>query len=154
MAKHLWLLRHGEAVPHDARDSDSARELTPRGEEQSRAAGQALARLGIEFDACYTSPKIRARDTARLAAAELGVDVAEVEAIAAGFERSDADGLLAAHEGHVLVVGHEPDLSQLVHDYTGARADFKKGGVAAVKVGPSPELVALLRPAELRAMAG
>ena len=62
--------------------------------------------------------------------------------------------LAAAHEGDVLVVGHEPDFSQVVHDLTGARVDFKKGGVAAVRLGASPELLVLLRPTEIIAMAG
>lgn len=153
MAKHLWLLRHGEAVPHDARSDDAARELTPHGEQQSSSAGRALARLSLEFDACYASPKLRARDTARLAAAELGVAVTEVDVIAGDFDSDDARDLVAGHDGHVLLVGHEPDFSQVVHDLTGARVDFKKGGVAAVKLGSAPELVALLRPAELTAMA-
>ena len=59
MAPQLWLLRHGEAVPHDSKP-DPERELTARGERQAFAAGTALARLGVEFDACYTSPKVRA----------------------------------------------------------------------------------------------
>ena len=34
---------------------------------QSEAAGIALAALNVEFAACYTSPKVRARETAELA---------------------------------------------------------------------------------------
>ena len=50
----------------------------------------------------------------------------------------------------MLVVGHEPDLSQVVHDLTGARIDLKKGGLAGVRVeGRHGELLALLRPREL-----
>ena len=50
----------------------------------------------------------------------------------------------------VLVVGHEPDFSQVVYDLTGARVDFKKGGIAAVRMdGTRGELIALLRPREL-----
>jgi phosphohistidine phosphatase len=154
MATHLWLLRHGEAVPHDARADDGDRELTPKGERQSRNAGRALARMSLELDACYASPKVRARDTARLAAAELGVEVVEDRSVAAGFGRAEAETLLAAHEGHVLVVGHNPDFAQLVHDLTGARADFMKGGVAAIRMGSAPQLLVLLRPTELIAMAG
>lgn len=154
MTKHLWLLRHGDAVPHESRP-DADRELTPKGERQSRLAGQALARAGVELDACYASPKVRARDTARIACAELGVDVEVAPALAGDFDRRDAEELLLAHDdgAHVLVVGHEPDFSQIVHDLTGARVHFKKGGVAAVKVGTAPELVVLLRPAELEPMA-
>lgn len=151
MATHLWLLRHGEAVPHGSKP-DPERELTEKGERQSRQAGAALARLGVELEACYTSPKVRARDTARLACEPLSVDVVEDDAIAEDFTRRDAESLAAAHAGHVMVVGHEPDFSQIVYDLTGARVDFKKGGVAAVALGTSPELLVLVRPADLKLM--
>jgi phosphohistidine phosphatase len=156
VAKFLWLLRHGEAVPHEAR-ADADRELTPKGEHQSRAAGRALAQIGLEFDACYTSPKVRARDTAALACEELGIEVQEVAALTGGFDQDDARELLMAHDDGacVLCVGHNPDFVQVVHDLTGSRADLKKGGVAAIRItGASAELIALMRPAELMAMAG
>jgi phosphohistidine phosphatase len=156
MAKQLWLLRHGEAVPHGSR-SDSQRELTPRGEHQAQLAGRALARDGIEFAACYTSPKVRAHDTARLASEELGIECEDADVLAEGFERDDALDLMRPHDDGacVLVVGHEPDFSQIVYDLTGARVAFPKGAVAGIKLkGGAPELIALLRPSELEAMAG
>ena len=64
MAQQLWLLRHGEAEPHDARP-DAERRLTDRGREQARAAGCALAALKVQVHLAFTSPKVRARDTAR-----------------------------------------------------------------------------------------
>src|SRR6185503_1384428 len=67
VARQLWLLRHAEAVPHDSRASDADRELTPVGRAQATAAGAALSKLGLELAACFTSPKVRARDTAHLA---------------------------------------------------------------------------------------
>jgi phosphohistidine phosphatase len=156
MARQLWLLRHGDAVPHGSKP-DSERELTPRGEHQSRIAGTAMARLGIEFEACYTSPKVRARDTAQLACEELGLAPEIADVLAEGFDVADARELLEPHDDGacVLVVGHEPDFSQVVHDLTGARVDFKKGGIAVVKVtGSRSELIALMRPAELETMVG
>ena len=153
MAKHLWLLRHGEAVPHGARSDDGKRELTPKGERQSTDAGRALKGMRVKFDACYASPKLRARDTARLAVASLDVEVVEVKAMAGKFARADAAELLGAHRGHVLMVGHEPDFAQIVYEMTGARVHLKKGGLAVVKVSSSSELILLLRPAELAAMA-
>ena len=148
MARQLWLLRHGEAEPHDAR-SDDARRLTPRGEDQSRAAGRALAAMEIVFQAVYTSPKVRARDTAALACEALGSEALEHAPLREGFSVDDALELLHADE-RVLVVGHEPDFSQVVHDLTGARIDMKKGGVAGVRLdGARGELIALLRPREL-----
>ena len=155
MAQQLWLLRHGEAVPHDSKP-DPERELTARGERQSAAAGAALARLGLEFAAVYTSPKVRAAQTARLACEALNADAGEEDVLGDGFERGDALELLGRHDAdaRVLVVGHEPSFSQVVHDLTGARVDFKKGGVVALRVeGGRGELIAMLRPRELESLA-
>ena len=50
----------------------------------------------------------------------------------------------------MLLVGHEPDFSQVVHDLGGGRVDMKKGGVAGLRLdGGSCELIVLLRPREL-----
>jgi phosphohistidine phosphatase len=155
MAPQLWLLRHGEAVPHESKP-DADRELTPRGQRQAVAAGLGLARLGVEFDACYTSPKVRAVETARLACEALNVEPIEDDVLADGFDREDALELLLRHgpDARVLVVGHEPSFSQVVHDLTGGRIDFKKGGVAAVRAErTSGELLTLLRPRELESLA-
>jgi phosphohistidine phosphatase len=156
MANQLWLLRHGEAEPHDARP-DSERRLTPRGEAQSRAAGLALAALELTFQAVYTSPKVRARDTALLACEALGEEPIVTPVLADDFDVADARDLLLGVEpdGRILVVGHNPDFAQVVHDLTGGRVDFKKGGVAGVRLdGTRGELVALLRPRELERIAG
>lgn len=156
MALQLWLLRHGEAVPHGSKP-DFERELTEKGKAQSRAAGVAFDRLGCAFAACYASPKVRARDTARLACENLGIEVQEVDTIAGDFDTDDVAELLHAHRGddRVLVVGHEPDFSQLVLDLTGARVSFKKGGVAAIRMERKRGmLVLLLQPPELAALAG
>src|SRR3954452_15110204 len=106
MAQQLWLLRHGEAEPHDARE-DHARRLTPRGERQSRAAGAALAALGIEFAAVYTSPRVRALDTAKLACEALGLEPEVEDSLSSGFDESDARSLTSGHEpdARILVVG-------------------------------------------------
>jgi phosphohistidine phosphatase len=155
VAQQLWLLRHGEAVPHGSKP-DFERELTKRGERQSEVAGAALARLGVEFDACYTSPKVRARDTARIACNALGIEPVEVESLAEDVDRRDVLELLDAHgaDARVLIVGHEPDFSQIVYDLTGGRIVMKKGGVAGVRVESGEgRLATLLRPKELEQMA-
>jgi phosphohistidine phosphatase len=155
MAPQLWLLRHGEAVPHESKP-DNERELTPRGRRQAEVAGSALAKLALEFAACYTSPKVRALETAQLACRALNVEPVVAQSIAGRFERDDALELLLAHgpDDRVLVVGHEPAFSQLVHDLTGGRVDFKKGGVAGMRIErASGELLVLMRPRELEAIA-
>jgi phosphohistidine phosphatase len=151
MAQQLWLIRHGDAEPHGARH-DADRRLTAKGEKQARMAGEALARLGLEFAAVYTSPRVRARDTAHLAAEALKADPVIHQPLSAGFDADEARALLAAagDGARVLLVGHEPDFSQTVHDLTGARIDLKKGGIAGVRVdGSAAELIDLLRPREI-----
>jgi phosphohistidine phosphatase len=141
----IWLLRHGDA--EDAAEDDSSRRLTAKGERQSRAAGEALKRLGVELDACISSPKVRALGTAELACEPLGVEVEATASLRGGdFDPHD----LAAGRGTVLLVGHEPDFSRAIQAATGARVDLKKGGLAAIEDGA---LLTLLRPAQLRAIA-
>jgi phosphohistidine phosphatase len=151
MAQQLWLLRHGEAVPHDEKP-DFERELTDRGRDQSRAAGRALKALEVEVHLCFTSPKVRARETAELACAELGVEPMDETSLTEGFDGHAALALMAAAgtDQRVLAVGHEPDFSQVVYDLTGGRVDFKKAGIAAIRLdGSRGELIVLMRPREL-----
>jgi phosphohistidine phosphatase len=155
MAQQLWLLRHGDAEPHGSRH-DADRKLTDKGQKQARVAGEALARLGLQFAAVLTSPRVRARDTARLAAKALKADPMVHQPLSAGFDVAEARAVLAGYgdDARVLIVGHEPDFSQTVHDLTGGRIDLKKGGVAGVRVdGTRGELIDLLRPKELEEIA-
>ena len=115
-----------------------------------------MARLGLEFAACYTSPKVRALETARLACQALNIEPQVEESLANGFDRDDALELLLRHgdDARVLVVGHDPSFTQVVHDFTGGRVDFKKGGVAAIRMERAAgELLVMLRPRELESLA-
>jgi phosphohistidine phosphatase len=155
MAQQLWFLRHGEAEPHETRP-DPERRLTPRGEEQARAAGHALARLELPFHTVYSSPKVRAWDTATLACAALGLEPIAHAAIGDGFDRDEALILAAGDpDDRVLVVGHNPTFEQVIYDLTGARIELRKGAIAGVRLrGGNGELMALLQPRELALLAG
>ena len=123
----IWLLRHAHAEPGSP---DAERPLSERGVRQARAAGAALKVLGVELDACLTSPKVRARETARLACEPLGIEPWEERALRGGpFDPTDA------------VAGH---------DATGAQVRMPKSGLAAIDRG---ELKLLLRPHELAKLA-
>jgi phosphohistidine phosphatase len=141
----IWLLRHAEA---EDGSPDADRRLTPKGEEDARAVGAALEALGIELDACLTSPKVRARDTARLVCEQLGVEPRDEPALRGG--PFDPVEVAEGHGEQVLLVGHEPDFSMAIHGATGAQVRMPKAGVAAIDRG---ELKLLLRPRELRALA-
>ncbi len=155
MARQLWLLRHADAEPHGSRE-DSKRSLTARGEGQARVAGIALSRMEAGFEAILFSPKIRASQTAELAGESFSERQRELMAVhlplAGGFDGAQAlDALaVAGADGHVLLVGHEPDLSNVIAELTGARADLKKGGLAVLRLeGTRGELTVLMRPREL-----
>jgi len=110
-------------------------------------AGAALAAMGAEIDACLTSPKIRAAETARIACESLGLE----PEIGPELRGGPFDSLnLAAGRGNVLLVGHEPDFSGEVARLTGGRVKMRKGGLAIVD---GSTLLALLRPQDLTALA-
>jgi phosphohistidine phosphatase len=142
----IWLLRHGDA---EDGSPDSERSLTEKGREQSRAAGAALKAIGVELDACLTSPKVRAVETARLACEPLGAEPQLEPKLAGG--PFDAEALAAGLGDDVLLVGHDPDFSMAVHSLTGAQVRLKKGGLAGIEKG---ELMVLLRPRETKRIAG
>jgi phosphohistidine phosphatase len=140
----LWLLRHADAADGAP---DEARPLTERGVRQARAAGLALARLEVKLDVCLSSPKRRALETATLACEPLGLEVTEAPDLAGG--PFDAEHLTAGYSD-ALLVGHDPSITLALYDLTGAHARMPKGGLAAVN---KRELIALLRPRELSAIA-
>jgi phosphohistidine phosphatase len=159
MARQLWLLRHGDAEPHGARE-DAERRLTRRGERQAHAAGIALARFEVGFDAILCSPKVRARKTAELAAEHWSEQqrglLSVHRPLAGGYDVRDALAELASlpADGRLLLVGHEPDLSRVAGELMGGRLDLKKGGLAAVRLeGVGGQLAILMRPSELALIA-
>ncbi|HEX3616161.1 MAG TPA: phosphoglycerate mutase family protein [Solirubrobacteraceae bacterium] len=141
----LWLLRHAEAADGHP---DEARPLTPRGIEQARIAGLALARMDVKLGCCLSSPKRRAIETARLACEPLDVEIVTEPAIAGATYEPE---LLTAGYDNAMLVGHNPSISDVLRDMTGARVQFRKGGIAAVRRG---QLVLLMTPQELAAIAG
>lgn len=141
----IWLLRHAEA---EEGLPDSERPLTERGREQAIAAGRALANMDVPVDACVTSPKVRALETAALACAALGLDPVEDGRLAGG--PFDPREVVEGRGEHVLLVGHDPDFSLAVNRLTGAQVRMEKSGMAAEDRG---ELKVLLRPSELASLA-
>jgi phosphohistidine phosphatase len=150
----MVLLRHGTAVDRGVGGLDDAeRPLVPKGEREARNAGRALRALKFRADAVITSPLVRARQTAQIAAAELGVPSTEDDALAPGFDRKALELLVTRHAGERLVlVGHDPDLSGLIRDLAGAHVALAKGGAARIDL-PGGELRWLLRPRALRVIA-
>ncbi len=138
----LVLFRHGIAVSHDDPDcpEDDLRPLTPKGIRRTHEAARGLAALEVEPDVILTSPLVRARETALIAAEELGFDAGAVRVtenlrweLPPGRILEEIDGMGAAR---VLCVGHAPHLDALLAAALGLRAgsisSLGKAGAACV----------------------
>ncbi|MDF0674170.1 MAG: phosphoglycerate mutase family protein [Nitrospira sp.] len=92
MVKDCILVRHGIAVEPDGWEgAEENRPLTEKGKRRARQAAEGLAALGCEPTHLFTSPYVRAYDTARLLRAvirpTLKVETREELAVGAKPER-------------------------------------------------------------------
>lgn len=155
----LYFLRHGEAEDGGEID-DHERRLTPNGIERTAGAGKVLAKLAIAPLYIYSSPRIRARQTADIVAQALGLAVDVRDEVNYSFDHKAVELLIAGLEDDddVMFVGHEPSMSAAICELTGARVQMKKGGLARVDVrARSPlhgELVWLIAPRVFDVLSG
>jgi phosphohistidine phosphatase len=136
----LFVFRHGIAEEHAADGTDASRMLTSEGLERTRAAARGLHRIADPLDVILTSPKTRALQTANEAGAAFGCAVGVLEALSGGPPGATLRALASRSERAVMIVGHEPMLSELVEQVcTGDRrlgfVDLRKAGCACLDVG-------------------
>ena len=159
----LYLLRHGVAVPHGTPGiEDDLRPLTRAGEKLMRQAAEGLLRLGLELDRIVTSPLPRARRTAEIVAKVLEAEDILEESDALHADRDAAsivDWVHSRPESRLMLVGHDPAISELVGLLVGAPGpplcQLRKGGIAALRDHPRGGLMLdwLARPKLLRKLA-
>ena len=136
----LYFLRHGEANWPDWKKSDDRRPLTDFGKKEVRDVAKFLARLKVRPDLIVTSPLPRAAQTAEIAADYLKAKLRKDELVAPGFGMSELRTILKRHRSKALMlVGHEPDFSNVISGMTGASLKLSKAGVALLDVDPDPE---------------
>lgn len=139
----VYLVRHGIAAPRDVGFIDDAgRELTAEGFKKMQRHARALASLGVQIEEIWTSPLVRARQTADVLATGLGGRIA-IHQVADLAPDGDFDVIrrrLAQHSrlSGVALVGHEPFLGEFTSYLLGGPRSlmirFKKGGVALVEI--------------------
>ena len=144
----LYILRHGVAEDVSESGLDRDRVLTEEGIEKTKACGKALRKLDVQFDAIYTSPYARARQTAEIVADELGLTSVLQLVDALGADASAKEVLadlqkLVRRQASILVVGHEPILSSLISLLVAGSPSLsiamKKGGLCKLNcVQPAP----------------
>ncbi|EJM54525.1 phosphohistidine phosphatase SixA [Pseudomonas sp. GM49] len=109
----LWVLRHGEAVPHGARPHDSERELTDHGREEVLRSAALL--MGQPLTAIYASPYLRAQQTAQLVRETLGFEP-EIRTVEWLTPETDPDKVAEqlVSVSNVLLVSHNPLVGNLL----------------------------------------
>lgn len=109
---HVYLVRHAESVPETLALRDPHRHLTAHGRDQARLLGDRLRARGVTPTHVWTSPLVRAVQTAELVV-RTGVLIEGISALAFdGNPREVATAVQALpSDATVLLVGHEPSLS-------------------------------------------
>jgi phosphohistidine phosphatase len=136
----LYFLRHATASDYAA--SDAERPLTKEGEKEASLAGTALNELGVKPDHIFTSPLLRAQQTARIAAQAMWFsgEVELMDELQNGETTKDLVRALKPHAGakEILLVGHMPSLSEHIAELIGAGDAsglvLGKGAIACVKL--------------------
>ena len=131
----LYLVRHASAADRNEDwPDDDKRPLTARGVARFKESVDGMRKLGVEVDEIFTSPLIRAKQTAELMAAGLSgkPTVRTLDALAPGHSPGTLMAQLArsAKRRRIVLVGHEPGLGELAaHLIDAGRAlPFKKWG--------------------------
>ena len=132
----LTFLRHGDAHVHA--ESDSLRPLSEEGRNDIQRTAQHLKNAGEIYDLIFSSPLLRAKETALIMAREFGLEnhLKEDERLACGCRRKLIEEIVRenSNASHLLLVGHAPDLGIIASELLGlsSELEIKKGG--AVKI--------------------
>ena len=162
--KTLLLMRHAKAKVQGQGMTDRERPLSKRGHRDAPRMAALLERHGLEVDWILSSPALRAVETAKAVANELGAD-GEIHLVADLYGGEVADYLRAVanvpvHAGCALLVAHNPTLVEFLADLTGRTEDLPTGAVARIELPveywaevlgwPEGRLMATWRPRELQ----
>jgi phosphohistidine phosphatase SixA len=123
----LFVVRHAESAPGEP---DELRPLTEAGRTVARALGERLA--AERPAAVVSSPLLRARETADAIAQAAGLTAVTDERLAPGATAGDVRALV--HHDPTVVVGHQPDCSEIVLALTGREVRFAPGAVHEVEL--------------------
>ena len=145
----IAIMRHGPAEDYSATGRDHDRPLTPSGRQRVRQVAEALAGAGEAPRVLLTSPLVRARETADEVGAALRralrlpgeVPIVVRAELSPGRDQLGlVRELFAAGDDNAVLVGHEPDLSELVAHLSGRPpSGMLKAMVASFELVADPE---------------
>jgi phosphohistidine phosphatase len=134
----LCFLRHGEADWPNWTKPDNERPLTERGRKEMKRVAKFLERLKLVPDVILTSPLPRASQTAEIVGKRLGIELEIESALAHGFNIERLRRLLAKRDAEcIMIVGHEPEFSEIIGELTGGKTKISKAGVALLEINRS-----------------
>jgi phosphohistidine phosphatase len=167
---NLFLLRHGIAVDPSLPEfaNDAERPLTPKGQRRLRQIVNAMRALDLSFDAIFSSPYLRAKQTAEIVAKSLKCQKKlkfTDELTPRGNPKLLIQQLndLRPKPKNILLVGHEPYLSKLISLLTAGNTtmeiDLKKGGLCrletdSLRYAKCATFAYLLTPGQMALMIG
>ncbi len=134
---HLYLLRHADAGNPSAWEGDDAdRPLSDKGRRQAERLGRFMAERSFRPDVVISSTKRRALETAELFAAPLGASVSTDPRLGGPLDLDTLASVIEAPAGQrIVVVGHDPDFSELAATISGASyLPLKKAALARLDV--------------------
>lgn len=133
----LHLLRHAHAGdPAEWEGPDDARPLSRRGRRQAERLGALLVSRDIRPDVIVTSPLVRAAQTADIVGSALGQVPRVDERLAEPLSVAVVGRIVAAAGGREpMLVGHDPDFSELLTELVGgAHIPMRKGALATLEL--------------------
>jgi phosphohistidine phosphatase len=143
----LYLIRHADALALGERGitEDADRPLSEKGEQQAQAVARALQKHGITLDLLFTSPLVRARQTAELclkAWSQTGLSLETCADLEPGSKPRKLCRFLLKQEGEQIgLVGHMPHLGELAAWLIGSKKvqiEIAKTGVVCLRCGDAP----------------
>ncbi|MGN6187058.1 MAG: SixA phosphatase family protein [Thermoanaerobaculia bacterium] len=136
--RFVIFLRHGIAEEPSAEKRDEDRGLTREGNARMKQIARGLERALPKAQAIYSSPLLRAMQTSLWVSKgyRAKVNIITNDALAPGATRKQfAAFLKTVHEQRVIIVGHEPNLTDALSALTGVEGiELKKGGCFGVRV--------------------
>jgi len=117
----LTLVRHAKSDWSDPWRADHDRPLNARGARNAPMMARRFADTGLEVQCILSSTALRARTTAAAFSAELAVPVELDEGLYHASSRQLLAKAAAAGASSVMIVAHDPGLSDLAHDLSGGR---------------------------------
>jgi phosphohistidine phosphatase len=134
----LIFLRHEKAEDAGSNVKDEDRQLTKIGREKMKKEAEGLKNIlhSCKIVRIFSSPLTRAFQTAEIAANSLNIKhIEKIEAIATGsFEQFSKELVKLEDDICLIVVGHEPYLSQWCQRICKVDLPFKKGAAADIKI--------------------